>query len=199
MTQIWRSRRRTTAVAVLAGAIALTTGCTAEGDLISYELPPEPGRYTLEVETGGVTTVWEYTSERPIEDKFDRSCLADALGNPDAPPCRPEPLIFLRYELALDLDDTVPARRPHEITVTSYYQPQPGAVPTVTDLAVEASFDGGATWQSMRTQPAGEAGSFATTIRPPATASGVVALRVSATDSDGNSVVQTIPEAYRLK
>src|SRR5690606_4823795 len=109
MRQLWRSRL----VVVLAGAaMAAAAGCTAEGDLVAYDLPPEPARYTLEVETEGVTTVWEYTSETPIEDGYER-CLADALGNPDAPPCRPEPPIFLRYELNLDLDDTVPARQPH--------------------------------------------------------------------------------------
>lgn len=199
MTPNWRSRRRAAAVAVLAGVLALTAGCTLEGDLVSYDLPAEPGRYTLEVETDGVTTVWEYTSQQPIEDEQDQVCLADLLGNPEAPTCRPEPLIFLRYELGLDLDDTVPARRPHEITVTGYYQPQPGAVPTVTDLAVAASFDGGASWQSARTWAAREAGTFAALIRHPGTAGAAVALRVSATDSDGNSVVQTIPEAYRLK
>lgn len=195
----WRSRRWAGA-AILAGVLVLTPGCSFGGDLVSYELPAESAPYTLEVETDGVTTTWEYTSARPEEDQADQTCLADALGNPDAPPCAPEPLIFLRYDLALELDDTATAGRPHEITVTGYYQPQPGELPTVTDLGVEASFDGGQSWQDVRTEDIGE-GAYRAVVPHPklARTEGVVSLRVNASDDAGNTVTQTIPHAYGLR
>lgn len=195
----FRRFRRGAAVLILSGLAAFTAGCTVSGDVVAYDLPAERAPYTLEVETDGVKTVWKYTSQRPAENKTLQPCLGAARGNPEAPPCAPEPLIFLRYQLGLNLDDTVPARKPHTISVIGYYQPQPGAVPTVTSLRVEASFDGGAAWTPVDTRAAKDANTFTATIAHPAAASGTVALRISATDSDGNSVVQTIPQAYRLK
>ncbi|HEX5997025.1 MAG TPA: hypothetical protein VFY84_17935 [Jiangellales bacterium] len=195
----FRRLRHGVAVVIMAGIAALASGCAFRGDLVAHDLPPERAAYTLEVETDGVTTVWKYTTQRPQESKTLQRCLAAALGNPDAPPCAPEPLIFLRYQLGLDLDDTVPARQPHQISVTGYYQPQPGVVPTVSSMTVQASFDGGTTWKPMETRAAEGANTFTATIAHPADATGGVALRVSASDSGGNSVVQTIPTAYRLK
>lgn len=198
MRQNWLSRAAT--AGLLAGLVALTPGCVAGGDLVAYDLPPEATRYTLEAETLGVTTVWEYMSRRPAEDDSLRPCLEESLGDPEPQGCRPEPLIFLRYELGLELDDTVPARRPHRITVTGYYQPRLAAVPSVTELTVEASLDGGDTWLPARTRPAGEPDTFTATIRHDGASAGdPVGLRVSAEDSEGNTVVQTIPEAYRLR
>lgn len=200
MTHIWRSPRRAGTVVLLSCLVALAPGCAAGGDLVAYDLPPEPHRYTLEVTTQNVTTVWEYTSQRPAGDDSVQPCLEEALGDPEPQGCRPEPLIFLRYELGLDLDNTVPARRPHEITVTGYYQPRLAEMPELTELSVEASFDDGTTWRSMPTGTAREAGTFTATIRHrDAGAGDPVTLRISALDSEGNTVVQTIPEAYRLR
>lgn len=200
MRQIWRSPRRAGTVALLAGLVALAPGCAVSGDLVTYDLPPEASRYTLEAETLGVKTVWEYTSRRPAGDDSVRPCLEESLGDPDPQGCRPEPLIFLRYELGLDLDDTVLARWPHEITVTGYYQPRLAELPSLTEVAVEASFDGGDSWQPMPTRATGQADTFTATIDHRNGAAGdPVALRVNAVDSEGNTVVQTIPEAYRLR
>src|SRR5690606_24207920 len=152
-----RGRRAGALGAAVAAVALLAGGCSIGGDIVSYELPAQPDRYTLEVETDGVTTVWEYTSQRPTEDSSSplQPCLSAAVGDPQRPDCRPEPLIFLRYDLGLDLDDTVPARRPHDITVTGYYQARLGEVPTVVRLTVEASFNGGRSWRQMLTRPAG--------------------------------------------
>src|SRR5690606_33152906 len=130
---------------------ALASGCAA--DFISYELPEEPARYTLEVDSrGGVHTTWEYTSQGVDEDANpdEQPCIGEMFGfqAPDTP-CRPEPLIFLQYDLNLALDNTAPAATTHKVTVTAYYQERLDSTPTVTDLQVEASFDDGGTWATV--------------------------------------------------
>ncbi|HLV57585.1 MAG TPA: hypothetical protein VKY81_01725 [Natronosporangium sp.] len=181
---------------------ALASGCAA--DFISYELPEEPARYTLEVDSrGGVHTTWEYTSQGVDEDANpdEQPCIGEMFGfqAPDTP-CRPEPLIFLQYDLNLALDNTAPAATTHKVTVTAYYQERLDSTPTVTDLQVEASFDDGGTWATVPVRRVGD-GVYEVTITHPALgdASGTVGLRVSAADDQGNTVRQTVPHAYRLR
>lgn len=195
--------RRKSAIAALVGAGALALGCAFGADVVSYELPPEADRYTLTVTIDGVETVWEYHSQQPAErDALDPQlevCLAEGFGLPDVQgPCSPEPLIFLKYDLALRLDNTVPTNRPHQITVTSYYQERLSELPLVTTLEIAVSYDGGQSWQSVDVAAEGDS-NFTATLRHPRSAAGEpVALRVSAIDNQGNSVVQTMPEAFRL-
>lgn len=194
--------RRTVNVAALAAAGVLAlAGCSVGADVVTYDLPAQSARYSFETETNGVQTVWEYTSDRPTTPDASKlqPCIADILVK-EPGPCRPEPLIFLRYDLGLDLDNTARADGLHLITVTGYYQERLSAPPTVTELRVEASFDGGKTWQSAITQAGGQ-NSFTAQIKHPRRdkAPGGVGLRVTATDSAGNTVNQTIPKAYQLR
>lgn len=186
--------------AVLAGGALAAAGCSA--DVVAYDLPAESARYTFEAEVDGVHTEWEYSSDRPAEDAAPelRPCMGEALGlDTGGDPCRPEPLIFLRYDLGVDVENTLPAGRSQRVTVTGYYA-ELESPPEVTQLRLEVSFDAGQTWQPVTTTPAGE-GAFTATIRHPQLdqTSGEVGLRVNAADSDGNTVVQTIPSAYRLR
>jgi hypothetical protein len=64
----------------------------------------------------------------------------------------------------------------------------------VTALRVEASFDDGRTWHAVRPDRAGS-GWLATVHQP---RSGFATLRATATDSDGNTVTETITRAYRI-
>ncbi|MFE2092789.1 hypothetical protein [Streptomyces sp. NPDC059460] len=113
---------------------------------------------------------------------------------------RPEPLIFLKYDLGLDLDNTAKSDGVHHITVTGYHQERLSTPPTVTELRAEAGFDGGKTWQPASTEASGK-DTFSVDINHPKRdeASSGVGLRISATDSAGNTVKQTIPKAYRLR
>lgn len=195
-TQSWWRRKST--IVALAGTGLFMLGCSVTGDLVSYDdLPPEPDRYTLELDNGDAVTVWEYTSAHVDESSSAQPCMGAALGDTNVGECRPEPLIFLRYDLGLDLDESVPANQVHEFTVTGYYEPQLTATPEVTQLSVELSFDDGQTWQPAATEPVGD-DTFRVTARYPAGAESV-ALRVNGTDSQGNTVVQTLPEAYRVR
>ncbi|MEW2487031.1 hypothetical protein [Streptomyces sp. NPDC048411] len=194
-----RWRRKVNLAASAAVAMLALVGCKA--DVISYDLPAESARYTFQAETNGVKTAWEYTSDRPTKPDTPTSqpCIADVIVK-DPGQCRPEPLIFLRYDLGLDLDNTAKAGGVHPVTVTGYYQDRLSTPPTVTELRVEASFDGGKTWPPANTQADGK-NTFSTGIKHPKRdeAPEGVALRVTATDSAGNTVKQTIPKAYRLR
>lgn len=193
--------RRKSTIAALAAAGVFALGCSVGGDIVAYDVPEESARYTFEAETNGVKTVWEYTSAKPTSGDAPelQPCMAAYLGD-DQGECRPEPLIFLRYDLGLDLDNTVKATGTHTITITGYYQERLSEPPAVTDLRVEVSFDGGQTWQQVSTAPSGT-NTFTAQIKHPGRdeVSDAVGLRVSASDNAGNTVVQTLPAAYRLR
>lgn len=177
------------------------TGCALSGDLVAYDLPPEEDTYTLEVVNENVTTVWTYRSAQPQSDDRPESqaCPAAALGNPNAQPCRPEPLIFLRYDWNLALDNTAPAGKSHTVAVGWYYQERLSTSPTVTSLTAEVSFDSGATWRTAKVRKEPKGDTYTVTIDHPKRDAETVSLRVSAVDNQGNTVVQTLTDAYRLK
>jgi hypothetical protein len=192
-------RRRRGAFMVLAAAAALALSGCKGGDLVSYDLPAESARYTFETRTNDVRTVWQYTSAKATENDAPKlsPCIGEVLGSNEAA-CRPEPLIFLRYDFGLALDNTARAGKKHEVTVVGYYQQRLSDVPRVTSLKAEATFDGGGTWHPATTKANGR-NTFTATIQNPVRAARGVGLRLSATDSQGNTVRQTIPTAYTLR
>ncbi|WP_432042963.1 hypothetical protein [Streptomyces cadmiisoli] len=197
-TSVPSPRRRTGTLAAFATAtVFVLSGCGVN----AYDLPSESARYTFEAETNGVKTVWEYASAEvtKTDTPAHQPCIGDLFDNNQAA-CRPEPLIFLKYDLNLALDNTAEAGDTHEITVTGYYQERLSALPRVTTLKAETSFDGGKTWRPTTTKAEGK-NTFTTKIKHPKRdqAPKGVALRINATDSEGNTVKQTMPTAYKLR
>ena len=95
-------------------AVLALTRRALGADLVTYDLPADSARYTIRAETHEVKTGWEYTSDRPTKPDAPTSqpCIADVvLKDPGA--CRPEPLIFPRYDLGLRLDNTAEAHELH--------------------------------------------------------------------------------------
>ncbi|WP_153183307.1 hypothetical protein [Streptomyces sp. E5N91] len=195
------ARRRRGAFMVLAAAVTLALSGCKGGDLVSYDLPAKSARYTFETQTNDVKTVWRYTSATATEDDAPKlsPCIGEVLGSNEAA-CRPEPLIFLRYDFGLALDNTAKAGEKHEVTVVGYYQQRLSDLPKVTSLKAEATFDGGGTWHPAATRATAR-NTFTTTVQNPRRdqAAKGVGLRISATDSQGNTVRQTIPTAYTLR
>ncbi|MGI5166505.1 S8 family serine peptidase [Spirillospora sp. CA-253888] len=94
------------------------------------------------------------------------------------------------------LDDHNRAKAGRTTVVPFWVKRNPGApAAAIASSTIEASFDDGGTWQRLRV--VGTAGAGAVTVTPPAGAEHV-SLRASATDRDGNAVVQTVIRAYRL-
>lgn len=72
--------------------------------------------------------------------------------------------------------------------------------PEVTELALEVTYDGGETWQPVATRAEGDS-TFTATVQHPrlADTNGSVGMRVTASDDQGNSVIQTAPRVYGLR
>ncbi|RIQ22520.1 S8 family peptidase, partial [Jiangella rhizosphaerae] len=175
--------------------------------LLAYELPPEPADYRLTHRLGPTETAWEFRSGSAGEDLLadpyvcDSEWLTRLLKRPPlGTPCRPEPLIFLRYDLGLDLTNRADAPGPQTIEVSTHRQPSRQPMPDVAGLRLWVSYDEGAQWTEARVRPRGGGRFEATALHRPANrrASDVVSLRVEAWDEAGNRVEQTIRNAYRL-
>jgi subtilisin family serine protease len=169
----------------------------------SYELPGEPGRYRLTHGAGGgrVATAWEFTS-RPVRE--DQSidgyrCVEAAVGDSEQP-CRAEPLIFPRYDLGLGLDNTTPASGTHWIRITAERQPAAGRPPAIAGVDVRVSLDRGATWRRVPDIDLGR-GRYAAAVNYwwiGGRTGDAVSLRVTARDTAGNRVEQTVLDAFML-
>jgi hypothetical protein len=195
-------RRPALVLAAVLALLALATGCR----VIAYDLAPGSERYTLELDqdngTSIVHTTWEFTSAHVGADDTPEHTVCFGNYVPElglGGPCTAEPLIFLRYDLDLDLDNTVRAGRAHTVAVTAYYE-DPGTAPAVDELQAWATFDDGGGWQPLPVAATGD-GSFEVTVAHPrlTETDGAVGLRIHATDTDGNTVEQTIDRAYGLR
>lgn len=80
--------------------------------------------------------------------------LAEA--EPSHTPCAAQPLIFLRYDLGLDLWNRARAPGAHRFQVEAYRQKSLAAMPEIAGLTVSLSYDGGETWREARVRPAGD-------------------------------------------
>ncbi|MEU4476297.1 hypothetical protein [Micromonospora sp. NPDC023888] len=151
----------------------------------SFTVPSQVADYRLEV--ADVRSGDELTTRLSAAWTF-RSGHADG-----ADPIR-LPLSAVRFTPALDANDAAPADRAFALPVS--VEGQPGApAPRIARLAVEISYDDGATW-SKAPLWATQAG-WTATVRHPAGA-GFASLRATAIDADGTTVTQTIIRAYRL-
>ncbi|MGW5555990.1 S8 family serine peptidase [Micromonospora sp. NPDC003944] len=142
-----------------------------------YRLDVTTGRSSADWRYGTRTdTAWEFTSARPVGDT-----------------ARPLPLLQVDYRVPADLHGTVRGTGSHQVGLT-LRQPAGVPAPTGTSVRVQVSFDGGVTWRNARTVGSGTR--YTATV--PA-GRGTVSLRVHATDRAGNTVDQTVLQAYGLR
>jgi hypothetical protein len=99
------------------------------------------------------------------------------------------PLWSVRFSPNLNERNMAPANRVFPVPVAVAAQPGSDAG-TVVNRTVEVSFDDGVTWRRVRLK-----GSVALVPHP--AGSGFVSLRAGVTDSEGNTVKQTVIRAYR--
>ncbi|GAB3959096.1 S8 family serine peptidase [Micromonospora vulcania] len=149
---------------------------TTEG-AARYRLDLTTQRSSAEWRYGTRTeTAWQFTSARPAGDK-----------------ATPLPLLQVDYAVPADLLGTVRGNRSHQLGLT-LRQPAGVRAPSGTSVRVEVSFDGGVTWRSAPTRGSGNR--YTATV--PA-GRGTVSLRVHAADRAGNTVDQTVLQAYGLR
>lgn len=171
-----------------------------QGEVDSYQLPPEPADYRLTQRFGSVETSWWFTSGQVTADRTPpETVCAGTFQNGVDTPCRAEPLIFLRYDAGVDLSNSVAAPGAHFVRVGAYHQ-DPGG-PEIAGIRAWYSTDGGDEWRQARTLGRIRDGEVRVlVVAPPLPRTdGTVSLRVEAWDREGNRVEQTIVDAYGLQ
>ncbi|WP_129691266.1 S8 family serine peptidase [Gottfriedia acidiceleris] len=105
------------------------------------------------------------------------------------------PLLWPKYDLGVDLGNSIYGGRPYKFNVS--IETQPGAdVHDIVQTEMWTSTDDGTTWIPAKVNKRNE-NKFNITVNHPD--SGYVSIRLKATDSAGNQVEQTILRAYSLK
>jgi subtilisin family serine protease len=172
-------------------------GETGQPGIGSFDVPAESATYRLEVRaTRGalgvsqlstkVSSVWTFTSARPPDpDPKGKGKGGVAL-----------PLLAVRFAPPDLGPRNVIGTRTIQIPVT-VQRPAESPKATLTTLTVEASLNDGRTWRPLTVTRDRPDGGIATITHPPG--GGAVSLRATATDSDGNTVTQTIIRAYRSR
>lgn len=195
------------AVVGAAGAIALT-GCAFSPEYAAYNLPPEQQTYTYEVNRHGVDTTWTFLSSEVTEDQTPEGYVCSEQvhagfgGAGEVPPCRAEPLIYLRYEAGVDLHNAVPAPGPHRFTVHADRQAE--HAPAIAGLRLWTSTDAGKTWRAAKVSEQGRGVDgrqdfTVMTVYPhPSRTVGYVSLKAESWDQQGNKVEQVVPKAFYL-
>ncbi|UIX29239.1 S8 family serine peptidase [Streptomyces sp. GQFP] len=123
-----------------------------------------------------VTTVWTFTSAHVPSTSIKRL-----------------PLSVIRFTPKLSLTGTTKAGA--RLTLPIGIQGPAAAKGAVKSLTVQVSYDGGRTWKRT-TVHTGQAGKRSVTLAHPAKP-GKVSLRATLVDTDGNSVTETLSNAYR--
>jgi hypothetical protein len=197
------------------GTLALTSAASrfTEIDPIAFLLPLLPGAATYQINWTQSVRIFDFDgkvlwgSSADTDWAFRSSPDGPSAVLPSTEMCVPDtsgkcsflPLLFITYDLALNHRSQAAAGKPFQIAFTVEHQ-QNAPAPAGVTATVSASFDGGKTWGTPRAAASLGGGKFALTIQQPALAdtNGFVSLRVTARDSAGNSVTQTITNAYGL-
>ncbi|MEO3928240.1 S8 family serine peptidase [Micromonosporaceae bacterium B7E4] len=173
------------------------TALYRDGALVGEYTGAAPGYGEFLVPSGTARYLLEVSAKRSFT---DLSTEVSAAWSFSSGPAGGEgysklPAAAVRFLPVLDAGYAAPGGRDFEIPLRVEFQPGAPKV-AVQRLTVEISYDGGKSWRSSALRRAGEA--WVATVSHPAGA-GHASLRATAVDSGGNSVTQTIIQAYRLR
>ncbi|MEU5093073.1 hypothetical protein [Streptomyces sp. NPDC021356] len=164
-------------------------------------LTPATYRAVADLDVGGSSLgttshtdlTMKYTPDAPS------AGASDCDGGSGTVPCQVLPMLGAHYDLAgLDLSDTstTPRQQLH-LTVDHLVVNGAGSDSPVTAATVDVSYDGGKTWQQARLT--GAAGDYVASWPNSPVHSGVLpAIRATAADAAGNTLSQTVTNAYRI-
>jgi hypothetical protein len=134
-------------------------------------------------------TVWTWPSARQAGTVLPAGWIC-----PAAKTCVVQPMMTLRYSVpGLGLDESAPPGR--QVLDFSAAHLQLAASAAVKDATVQVSQDGGKTWRSVTVTGTGP-GRFRAVFSDKS--AGPVALRVTAADSAGSTIKETILSAYKV-
>jgi subtilisin family serine protease len=150
-----------------------------------FTVPPGAAQYRLEVRAEQVAALRLSTTVESVW-TFNSAHLDKAA---------PLPVIGLGIAASLNERNTATAGS-FAVTPIIVSQQQGSGAGQVTHLAVDVSYDDGATWQKAHVVHA--LGKWLLALKHPDKA-GFVSLRAQATDSAGNTVQQTVIRAYELR
>ncbi|WP_399894835.1 S8 family peptidase [Streptomyces sp. BBFR51] len=151
-------------------------------------VPAGRAHYRLDMETSRASEDWRMGVATSTSWSFES-------GRTDS--ATPLSLLQLDYDVPVDVRNTVRGTRSHRIGVQ--VRAQEGlAVPRGVSVRVEASYDDGRTWSTARVNAHGH-NAFRASLTPPGHKETWVTLRVTARDSAGNSVRQTVQRAYAVR
>ncbi len=155
-----------------------------------FEVPADDSAYALTLHTMKIgSRVWHRSPQTVTTWSF-RSHLDENAYSQGIP------LLFPRYGLPEDGLKTLPAEDGQRITLTAtgHAGYRPG---TLTSAKLSYSYDGGETWKQAATTRDG--GRWTATVDHGGAQGEQVTLRTELTDSNGNSVVQTVTRAYDVR
>ncbi|MEU6098611.1 S8 family serine peptidase [Streptomyces sp. NPDC047079] len=154
----------------------------------NFEVPAGNAEYRLDLTTARASDDWRYATDTHTSWTFRSGTAAEATLLP---------LLQLDYGVPVDAQNAVGRAREHTLGLTVRMQDGMAASRGVK-LKVEASYDDGKTWTTTRTSQQDGDGPFTAAVERPSNVHGdaYVTLRVTATDSAGNSVQQTVNRAY---
>ncbi|MFC5835692.1 S8 family serine peptidase [Nonomuraea insulae] len=168
----------------------------------SFTVPAQAGPYRLEsVDTTGrplsrtVTTTSTFTSTPPsAEPPRGYICTFSTT-------CAFQPALQLTYDLPLDLLNLAPSGKPFTFALEAGTHSSIHRPPTVKRLEVQYSVDDGTSWHPANRVRKHGNGRYRVELTHPALArtTGYVSLRITASDSAGGSLTQTIDRAYGLR
>ncbi|THA79102.1 peptidase [Streptomyces sp. A0642] len=178
------------------GSLRLSSGGTVIDELGwpsgVFTVPAGDAAYELTMTTmkaGQPAAVWKRSTMTATTWKFrshrDENAYSQGI-----------PLLFPGYGLPSDGMKTLAAKDGQRIglSVTGHAGYTPG---TLTAAKVSYSYDGGETWTAATTARNG--GRWTATVNHAGAAGKAVTLRTELTDSHGNSVVQTVTNAYAVR
>ncbi|MET7367458.1 S8 family serine peptidase [Streptomyces sp. NPDC005566] len=157
-----------------------------------FTVPAEDAAYELTMMTfksGQPAAVWKRSTQTQTVWKF-RSHREENTYSQGIP------LLFPGYDLATDGLKTLAAQdgQKIELSVTGHAGYTPGEL---TAAKVSYSYDNGETWTAATT--AEKRGRWTATVNHAGAAGKPVTLRTELTDANGNSVVQTVTDAYAVR
>ncbi|MEV6681901.1 S8 family serine peptidase [Streptomyces erythrochromogenes] len=151
-----------------------------------FEVPAGDAEYRLDLTTARPSPDWNFGTGTHTSWTFRSKAAAGTAKLP---------LLQVDTSVPTDLRNAVGPDRSHVLGLSVRMQDGMPA-PRGTSVKVETSYDGGRTWTTADTDRKGDG--FTATVKRPhgVTSDAYVTLRVTAKDSAGNSVRQTVDRAY---